>query len=356
MPPSALADLSWEPLSEDELNFCWQALVDNGQLSVSKLQKFMSAVAGEDLTAMQAKDLLGYLDATGDGRVGQEEFSHFMSFSELRLSDPKTFMWAPMKKFREEKGIMSKAKAAQSAQQEKKESDDDDPGFPSTLDAWGEAMDQASAASRSPRTSLKHPPPSMPVAKAGKSGSASSSRRGPRRDKSDDLEESAPATSAAQAPNTSSAGATAAKPKKLEVDPKLRTKIATALEKHEAQTWDRLLHEQEVIRKKFFHQYSVATPGVMDSKEYHKMVLELHKLARHDMPGELKAADSVAALQSIVEQSQSLKKGEHQKGEDSTIEAAIQKNAVDLKLTYELWHHMMSGRGRLEAKAEKVGK
>eukprot|EP00930_Biecheleria_cincta_P044924 TRINITY_DN30954_c0_g1_i1.p1 TRINITY_DN30954_c0_g1~~TRINITY_DN30954_c0_g1_i1.p1 ORF type:complete len:357 (-),score=89.07 TRINITY_DN30954_c0_g1_i1:337-1407(-) len=356
MPPSSPADLSWEPLSEDELKFCWQALVDNGQLSVKNLQKFMSAVAGEDLTAMQAKDLLGYLDASGDGRVGYEEFSHFMSFSELRLSDPKTFMWAPMKKFREERGINSKAKTAQSAQQEKKESDDDESGFTSTLDAWGEVMDQASAASRSPRASLKHSTPNIPVAKAGKSGSAPSSRRGPRRDKSDDIDESAPATLSAQASTTASAGAAAAKPKKLEVDPKLRAKIVTALEKHEAQTWDRLLHEQEVIRKKFFQQYSVATPGVLDSKEYHKMVQELHKLARHDMPGELKAADSVAALQSIIEQSQSLKKSDKEKGEDSTIEAAIQKNAGDLKLTYELWHHMMSGRGRFEAKAEKAGK
>lgn len=360
MPPSTPADLPWDPLTEDELKFCWHALVENGQLSVGNLKKFMRAVAGEDISKMQATDLLVYLDANGDGKVGFDEFVNFMSFSDIRMTDPSTFMWAPTKKFRDDRGINSKSKAAQSAEEEKKDLEDDDRGFPSLLDAWGEGGDQASATPEPSRPSLKQQSPSTAVAKAGKPGTGSPSRAR-RRDKSEDLEE--PLTPPPPQTPAASVAATPAKPvKKLEVDPKLRTKIGVALEKHEQVTWDRLLHEQEIIRKKFFQQYALATPGAMDSREYHKMVSELHNLARQDMPGELKAADSLAALQSIIEHNQppakksdkDKEKGE--KGDDAAIEAVMQKAAVDLKLTYDLWNRTMAGKDRWEAKVEKTGK
>ena len=98
--PSA-EKMQWDPLSDEELKFCWQCLVDQGQLTTSKLQKFMLEVTGDELTAIQATDLLGYLDATGDGRVGMEEFRHFMSTSELDMTDVQTFLWSPTKSFRE---------------------------------------------------------------------------------------------------------------------------------------------------------------------------------------------------------------------------------------------------------------
>lgn len=103
--PSA-EKMQWAPLSDEELKFCWQCLVDQGQLTTSKLQKFMLEVTGDELTAIQATDLLGYLDATGDGRVGMEEFRHFMSTSELDMTDVQTFLWSPTKSFRERLGLV----------------------------------------------------------------------------------------------------------------------------------------------------------------------------------------------------------------------------------------------------------
>ena len=103
---AAMEKLQWEPLSDEELKFCWQCLVDQGQLTTAKLQKFMLEVTGDELTPLQASDLLGYLDATGDGRVGMEEFRHFMSTTELDMTDPQTFLWSPTKSFRERLGLV----------------------------------------------------------------------------------------------------------------------------------------------------------------------------------------------------------------------------------------------------------
>ncbi|CAE8603088.1 unnamed protein product, partial [Polarella glacialis] len=75
---------SWDTLSEEELKFCWQSIVQLGQLTVENLQKFMLNVTGEELSNIQARDLLGYLDASSDGRVGMEEFRHFMVPNELQ--------------------------------------------------------------------------------------------------------------------------------------------------------------------------------------------------------------------------------------------------------------------------------
>ena len=107
--------LQWDPLSDEELKFCWHCLVDQGQLTTSKLQKFMLEVTGDELTAIQATDLLGYLDATGDGRVGMEEFRHFMSSSELDMTDVQTFLWSPTKSFRERLGLVRVALSQEKA-------------------------------------------------------------------------------------------------------------------------------------------------------------------------------------------------------------------------------------------------
>ena len=43
----------FEPLSDEEVNFCWRCLVDQGQLSVEKLQKFYQEISGEPLSVVQ---------------------------------------------------------------------------------------------------------------------------------------------------------------------------------------------------------------------------------------------------------------------------------------------------------------
>ncbi|CAE8585120.1 unnamed protein product, partial [Polarella glacialis] len=73
--------------------------------AVENLQKFMLNVTGEELSNIQARDLLGYLDASSDGRVGMEEFRHFMVPNELQRTDANSFMWHPTKKFRDEQPV-----------------------------------------------------------------------------------------------------------------------------------------------------------------------------------------------------------------------------------------------------------
>lgn len=95
-------DRNEELLNEDELLFLWKGLVENGQLSISKLQTFMREVAGVSMSIVQARDLLDYMDANGDGRVGMEDFKNFLSIGHLAETDAKSFMWEPKKKFQEE--------------------------------------------------------------------------------------------------------------------------------------------------------------------------------------------------------------------------------------------------------------
>merc|ERR1719223_2365591 len=64
--PSAVP--SFNPLSEGERGLCWQSLAEGEHLSVSKLQ-LLFRLFGERLSTPEAKDLLSYMDADGDGHV-----------------------------------------------------------------------------------------------------------------------------------------------------------------------------------------------------------------------------------------------------------------------------------------------
>merc|ERR1719416_321815 len=44
----------------------------------------MYMITGEKLSAVQAKDLLKYMDANEDGVVGREDFKHFISVGRLK--------------------------------------------------------------------------------------------------------------------------------------------------------------------------------------------------------------------------------------------------------------------------------
>jgi len=101
----------FEALNEEEVTFCWLSLVDKGQLSAQKLQQFMLEVCGERLSNMQARDLLNYMDANGDGIVGREDFRNFVSVGRMEDTDPKDFMWTPKRKYREEHGTSEKQQA-----------------------------------------------------------------------------------------------------------------------------------------------------------------------------------------------------------------------------------------------------
>merc|ERR1712079_666087 len=61
-------------------------------LSPSKLQLFFT-LFGERLSTHEAKDLLTYIDADGDGHVNEGDFASFLSVGELGNTDVKSFMW-----------------------------------------------------------------------------------------------------------------------------------------------------------------------------------------------------------------------------------------------------------------------
>lgn len=109
MPPKASPDggqssSGFENLTEEEITFGWRSLAQQGQITVPKIRQFMQDVCNVKLSIVQAKDLLNYMDANGDGRVGQEDFKFFMQTGRLSQTDSTTFMWKPKAKFREEHG------------------------------------------------------------------------------------------------------------------------------------------------------------------------------------------------------------------------------------------------------------
>ena len=97
------SDTAIEPLTDEEFAFCWRSLVEEGRISVPRLQKFMLDVCGRRLSSMEAEDLLSYMDANEDGRVGQEDFRYFLSVASLEGTDSGNFMWTPKAHFREKK-------------------------------------------------------------------------------------------------------------------------------------------------------------------------------------------------------------------------------------------------------------
>lgn len=154
MPPKAPAakapDPQVEPLNDEELQFVWRCLVEEGKLTLPKLRQFMEDITGEKLSVVQAKDLLNYMDMNGDGRVGQEDFKAFMQTSCLGMTDPKTFMWTPKSKFRQESGLQPGGAGV-------------DEGDGGTF-----ALTQSSRQQSGAGSSSQPPPPKAPLADPGK--------------------------------------------------------------------------------------------------------------------------------------------------------------------------------------------
>eukprot|EP00933_Yihiella_yeosuensis_P013190 TRINITY_DN12337_c0_g1_i1.p1 TRINITY_DN12337_c0_g1~~TRINITY_DN12337_c0_g1_i1.p1 ORF type:complete len:442 (+),score=106.74 TRINITY_DN12337_c0_g1_i1:54-1328(+) len=399
---------TWDPLSEEELKFCWQCIVQHGQLTVPNLQKFMLMVTGEEMTFVQARDLLGYLDASGDGRVGMEEFRHFMSASELQRTTPKQFMWSPTKLFREEHGLASpKAKQAAAAAEAP-------PAVTNTRRSIAEVdeveLGLLNLGEKDPaqQEEEKKGPPMEPVQEKAKSTSRpgtqsdrGSSRAGQKpgakgkaaakpkaggRNSADggnvkpSVQESSIAkrrislakeedgavdelmgvstTSHASGDPTHSGANHSHKPQNRPgKDEKSLLKIEECLTRYEAKTWAQLHEDQKEIRRKLFQQFAQTNPNELDSTEFHKMLMKLHKLARTAMPGELRAGDTLATLQYVVGRDAEMKQqqsgaGEKEKGE-KPAEKGGQEQAADLtdeelKLTYQMWYDLMSGKFRPE--------
>jgi hypothetical protein len=83
----------YEPLDEEEIAFVWKCITDHGQLTPATLKDVMKEICGMEISQIACKDLLSYMDANGDGVVGQDDFRDFMRIGRLADTNPKEFLW-----------------------------------------------------------------------------------------------------------------------------------------------------------------------------------------------------------------------------------------------------------------------
>lgn len=311
----------FEQLSEEEIHFCWLSLVENGQLPVEKLQEFMLTITGERLSTVQAKDLLKYMDANGDGNVGQGDFRNFVSIGRLEDTNPKDFMWTPKRKYREEHGTDKQPKDEGFLGQRREDPLGGCGAHPGFIEQFHEEpLRRAAPAGRSPRKP-RSPPQSL----------VSKSLR--------------------QLPPTS-----------LKLQTTVRSRIEASIEKYEQESFKKFLEIEEEFKEKLYKQF-VADPEGMQVTEYHKMLLKWHKLARWAMPGDLRPGDSLAALKYVLERDGRFRKaaaataaagveaGTMSTEVPQTSAAAVEEDLSlppDARMSYRLWTELINGRHRPE--------
>mmetsp|Transcript_28155 Transcript_28155/g.44024 ORF Transcript_28155/g.44024 Transcript_28155/m.44024 type:complete len:345 (-) Transcript_28155:16-1050(-) len=306
------------PLSEEEMLFLWKGLVDEGKLSPAKLQVFMHQVAGVKLTPVQVQDLLGYMDANSDGRVGMEDFKNFLSVGRLAETDAKSFMWEPKAKFQRE-NPHSRVHTVDSA--ERQPSAGSEPHL--------ERRQSGRANSDAPE--LK--PIVAPESKA-------PLKRRPQQRKTS----SCPETELVEGTSTGPTFKTK-KPPKLSAE--AEAKIQNALLKYEDQSWDKFVRDEKIFRRYLFEQFAGAGEDEMDVTEYHRMLMKWFPLAAWSAPRALRAADSLAALEYVR------RKDLEDRGvsyEPVQPEAIISQNTeallprTEAKMSYGLWLDVMNGK------------
>lgn len=325
----AAAERDFEPLADDEVNFVWRSLVDQGALSEASLQRFMLEVCGDKISSVQAKDLLNYMDADANGSVGKEDFRNFMSIGRLADTDVKAFMWHPNAKYRQEHGMEDKAGGelwetgeAARARRGPAQPDPTTPlpggGLHQTLpargtvvqaapeDAGGAFAQSAPAGLLNTKASKSRPlspggrsPPSRrtPPARSGSRTKSPTRRIGSKERMSSPPD----GDSGAQTVPVKAAQAHP-KPKIKALSPADLQRIHSCLEKYEEQSWKQFLQEEEQFKLDLFHRFASSDDATeMTANEYHRMLRDWHALANWSMPGTVRPQDSLAALQQILE-------------------------------------------------------
>mmetsp|Transcript_6559 Transcript_6559/g.16093 ORF Transcript_6559/g.16093 Transcript_6559/m.16093 type:complete len:348 (-) Transcript_6559:35-1078(-) len=263
------------PLNDDEIAFCWKALVDEGKLSVTKLQAFMKELCAVELSPVQAKDLLNYMDANGDGRVGMEDFKYFMSIGRLQDTDAQTFMWKPKAKFRADHG---KAEV-------KERVEDLDGGTETSVGTRATANLFASP----PR-----PPEPSPKAQATPNQFRRKFATNPSKEPADSGKKVEPRPDG----------------------PATMAKINNALTKYEQESWQKFLEQEEKFQRELFDQFASPGSDELTVLEYHKMLVKWYGLNSASAPGALRPGDSLASLKYLLRREQTEKDGQpHQDGD-----------------------------------------
>mmetsp|Transcript_19648 Transcript_19648/g.52154 ORF Transcript_19648/g.52154 Transcript_19648/m.52154 type:complete len:320 (+) Transcript_19648:107-1066(+) len=310
MPPKPPADDDFfEPLTEEEVNFCWRCLVDQGQLSTGKLQTFYQEITGERLSAVQAKDLRNYMDADGNGVVGMEDFKNFMSICRLQDTDPKSFMWTPNHKWREE--------------------------HPGGM----KGEDDAAALERS----LPQKAPAAPLRPAsgeGASGAASSTAMEPKAPPGKRKGPARPAASPAPprpaaSPEVAVASSEKEEPLPGALDAKTIAHIEATIEKYEQESWAKFAEEEETFKKSLFAHFA-GQDSEMSALQYHRMVTKWHGLTKWCLPCDVRPGDSLAALEYV------LSKDRQARGESAP------DGGSEAKLPYRVWQDLIKGKHRPE--------
>jgi len=374
------AMLEFEPLTEDELAFCWKALVDESKLSVPKLQKFMQDVCGTKLSNVQAKDLLDYMDANGDDRVGMEDFKNFMSVGRLVDTDPKSFMWAPKAKYRAEHGIGRHGQLDQHFGLR----EDDQPFSAGCagLQAAGTMLKSSTAGLETCSNDNTHGAEASDIWTSGTS--THSTLMHPRKPTTEKKGKGHPRPGTTHTPqqlehaeDSPDAGVASQQHDKArrrrQSDPQTLSKIEHALARYEQNTWDKLLKEEAEFKRSLFDQFS-GGKDELDVTEYHRMLMRWFPLASWCVPGGLRAGDSLAALEYVMRREREQRLGKaaavHISGGSSGAAdeagaeggggggeavivggarvpgASLQQPPPEAKMTYNLWLDVLNGKYR----------
>jgi len=350
----------FDALTEEEVQFCWKSLVESTQLSVQKLQEFMWVVTGEHLTAVQAKDLLNYMDANEDGVVGREDFRNFVSTGRLQDTNAKDFMWTPKRRYREEHGTVEK--------QQPKEDDALFGGLPgantsrsSTLEATPADATKSLSPQMSPRASLEVPgvmssnlsvdhQPRASRSSAHEPRSLTAKRKKePKPTRAEQQRLDAEAQATMQPVQAKQEQEKAKQSSATKIDERTKKDIDMKITKYEQQSWQNFLQMEEEFKERLFRQFA-ADPEGMEVTEYHRMLMKWHKLAKWCMPGDLRAGDSLAALKYILDsERRALKAEAATKGEAAPAVSEAEDDLAlppDVKLTYKTWTDLMAGKYR----------
>jgi len=403
-PPPRLPRHSIAPLTDEEVQFCWRGLVDEGKMSVPKLQRFMEQVAGHNLSAVQARDLIQYMDADGDGRVGKEDFRNFMSTPSLDHTDVKNFMWTPKAKFREKNpSVVAVSKAANAddalwSEEATAEGIDlltalpgddlggfqvdapEDTSFQRKISAdsmqlqestgTGSAnLKEANESSKAGANATTLPAVRRPHEKtvSRKEHKRNVNSKGSLREKKMTVEPPRQLTAATtQAQRTAEPAAHGRQV--IRIDPKTLNRIEATLKKYEQESWETFLKLETDLQRQMFNKFA-AEPTHLTMQEYHKMVTTWFPLANWCAPGTLRPGDSLSTLEYFVRLEKQKKGAESAadagagKAPSSTTVAAkaeaakaeadakAQSQTQDPKMTYRLWLDILSGKYQPEGGA-----
>jgi len=197
----------------------------------------MGAHFGERLSTNEAKDLLTYMDADGDGHVNEGDFASFLSVGELGDTNVKSFMWRQDVKH---KGRNSG----------RRPSVDNQFLNCTTLDAIFEDPRYFSS-----KGTFLHQP-TLPE-------------------------------------NYQSVA-------DMHRSEQLSAEIDESLHSYEEESWRKFQQEEAELKTRLFECFAKDAPGHVSLAEYHKTLRSWQPLIGWCMPGVLKPADAAAALEAML--------------------------------------------------------